>query len=280
VIGNVTEDVTPSGVRLGGVASYASAVATQLGVSAGVVTHCHPALDLSGLPTGVAVSRFGSAMTTVIEHQDAGGPRRQLVRSRAGAVVASDIPECWRPAPIVLLGPVLGEVDPSLATLFPNAVVGAAAQGWLRRIRNHGEIEDGNIEGFQAAEFGGRVTVVTLSEEDLAGTPIPQSWLAAFPVVLVTDARNGLRLWHAGGWSQLPAFPAQESDPTGAGDALAAAFLLRYAETGDARDAARFGAAAASFIVEGPGITAAASRAAVEARLRAHPEIQLIDSGD
>jgi len=280
VIGNVTEDITPSGVRLGGTATYAASVAAKLGASTGIVTRCHPALDLSPLPAGVAVFRLASDSTTLIEHRFDDGRRRQFLRARAGNIIEDHIPPLCLAAPTVLLGPVIGEVDPAVVFSFPRALIGAGAQGWLRRVGRGREIEGGEVEGLRPREFAGRVSILTLSEEDLAGAAIPDAWLQAFSTLIVTDARHGLRLRHDRRWWRLPAFPAQELDATGAGDALAAAFLLRYAETRDPCDAARFGAAAASFVVEGPGIMAAAGRAAVEARLRAHPEIQLIRSGD
>ena len=52
----------------------------------------------------------------------------------------------------------------------------------------------------------------------------------------------------------MEAFPSEEVDATGAGDTFATGFLVRYRETGDVGEAARFGAAAASLSVEGVGV--------------------------
>src|SRR4029079_5974285 len=46
----------------------------------------------------------------------------------------------WRPAPLVLLAPVLQEVDPMLADAFDEAAVGAELQGWLRAMDGEGAI--------------------------------------------------------------------------------------------------------------------------------------------
>ena len=62
---------------------------------------------------------------------------------------------------------------------------------------------------------------------------------------------------------------ARPTDLTGAGDVFAAAFLIRYADTDDPWEAARWGAAAASLVIEGPGVDAVPTLAAVEARLGA-----------
>jgi sugar/nucleoside kinase (ribokinase family) len=73
----------------------------------------------------------------------------------------------------------------------------------------------------------------------------------------------------------MDSFPEQEVDPTGAGDTFATGFLIRLHETGDAGEAARFGAAAASLSVGGIGVAATPSRAEVEERMRRFPEVVL-----
>jgi hypothetical protein len=162
VVGHVTEDVTPTGIRLGVVPSYAAAVAARLGLSAGIVTRCAPALDLTSIAEGVTVFRLASDCTTVMEQRDGG-----VVRSRAGSIAATDIPTAWRTAALALLGPVAGEVDPLIAAGFPRALIGATAQGWLRRVKASGEIEHGHVEDLCPRAFAGRVLLLTLSEEDL-----------------------------------------------------------------------------------------------------------------
>jgi 1D-myo-inositol 3-kinase len=275
IVGHITQDVMPTGVRIGGVATYASAVAAQLDASVGLVTRCATALDLSQLPPRLNLCRLASTLTTTMRHEYIDGRRRQCVQTVAETIGATEAPTSWCDAPILLLGPVLHEVEPAVVLRFPRAIVGISAQGWLRRVRSGGDIEEGHVEQLPTQDFEGRLSVLTVSDEDLAGQPIPGGWLQTFPTVIVTAAERGLRLWHDRRWWQLGAFPAAELEPTGAGDALTAAFLIRYWETGDVGAAVRFAAAAASFIVEGPGIAAAAGRAQIEQRLRAHPEVQL-----
>ncbi|NTW02127.1 MAG: ribokinase, partial [Oscillochloris sp.] len=67
---------------------------------------------------------------------------------------------------------------------------------------------------------------------------------------------------------QIPAFSAQEHDPTGAGDVFAAALLLRLYETHDPIHSALFASAAAACAVEGPGVVAIPTRDHVLARMR------------
>jgi sugar/nucleoside kinase (ribokinase family) len=73
----------------------------------------------------------------------------------------------------------------------------------------------------------------------------------------------------------MPAYVRDEVDPTGAGDVFAAAFLIRYHETGDVREAMRFGSAAASLAVGAPGVEGIGGREEIAAVMRAHPEVNV-----
>lgn len=96
--------------------------------------------------------------------------------------------------------------------------------------------------------------------------------------LVVKLGAGGAVLWTAHDDRQLPACPAQVVDPTGAGDALAGAFMGRLGELGDRdyRDATlealEWGLVAASFAISGIGVAAlrATSRSDLEARLDAY----------
>ncbi len=65
------------------------------------------------------------------------------------------------------------------------------------------------------------------------------------------------------------AIPAKNLiDPTGAGDAFATAYCVRFLETGDENEAERFALAAGSLAVERTGILAVPGRAAIETRAK------------
>ena len=53
------------------------------------------------------------------------------------------VPDAWRLAPLVLLAPLAGEVDPELAGAFPAARVAATPQGWLRQWDADGLVRPG-----------------------------------------------------------------------------------------------------------------------------------------
>ena len=93
---------------------------------------------------------------------------------------------------------------------------------------------------------------------------------------------RGMRLLLKGeqDWRQVPIYPAQVVDPTGAGDAFCGGFLVGLSRTGDPVRACLHGAVSASFIIEEFGVlhTLQVGAAAAYARLhsleqrRSHPK--------
>ena len=100
-----------------------------------------------------------------------------------------------------------------------------------------------------------------------AGGPLAR---ARVRIVVLTRGARGATVYAGDGVLHVPAFPAREVDPTGAGDVFAAAFAIRYHEEKDLLGAARFAAATASFVVEGPGGSTIPSLAQVEQRMAAN----------
>jgi len=89
-------------------------------------------------------------------------------------------------------------------------------------------------------------------------------------IVLITRERKGSIVLEEGEASKVPLVLADRFvDSTGAGDIYVAGFIVEYLLTRDAVRAATFGACAASFKVEGIGISTLPTRNMVKARLRA-----------
>ncbi len=143
--------------------------------------------------------------------------------------------------------------------------MGLGAQGWLRRV-------DGNrvLPGLvEAAPEWLRGNVVFLSEEDVDDVDGVESWRERIETIVLTRGESGYTVWDAGRRHDIAPLAACEKDPTGAGDVFATAYLVRYGETKDVLESARFGAAAAAVSVEGAGIEAVGDRSQIEARLSA-----------
>ena len=275
VVGHVARDLTADGWMLGGTAAYASLAAARLGLQSALLTSADPTLDLQALLPGVEIHCLMAARTTVFERAYEAGRRTQWVRALSLPIAGDAVPPGLERAEIVLLGPLASEVDPEIVGAFPAALIGATAQGWLRRLRPDGLVSEGHVDDLNIDVLAGRVAALFLSEEDLGGAKPPRRWTEAMPIVALTRGRLGARLCLDGAWWQMPVFPAGEVDPTGAGDAFAAGFLLRYHETGSAAEAARFAAAVSSFVVEAEGIDGIPSRSEVEDRMRMHPDLWL-----
>ncbi|MDE0197631.1 MAG: carbohydrate kinase family protein [Caldilineaceae bacterium] len=81
---------------------------------------------------------------------------------------------------------------------------------------------------------------------------------------------RGMRLLlkHVKNWIQIPTYPTEAVDPTGAGDAFCGGFLVGMAHTRDAAQAALYGAVSASFIIEDFGVLHALKVEAEEAHER------------
>ena len=222
---------------------------------------------------GIALAGRPSTQTTAFENVYEAGRRRQRVPRQAEPVEAEDVPEAWRAAPMVLQGPVCGEVPAGLDALFPGSLLAVAAQGWLRTLDRQRQVRR---RAWGGAPFWANSGALFVSDEDL-GRRRDQldRWTEEVPVVVLTQYRRGTRVYLDGRWRHIEALPTQEVDPTGAGDVFALSFLVRYQETEDAAESAKFASAAAACSVEAPGIEGIADRRQIEARMEEHPEIVL-----
>jgi sugar/nucleoside kinase (ribokinase family) len=266
-VGHVTRDRLRGEELLGGTVSYAALAARALGWEAGVLTAAGPDFDPTRELPGIAAFVEPSSATTRFNNSyGLDGERRQLLSARAADISLSALPDAWRAPEVLLLGPVAGELRGAFAPAFEAEVVGATAQGWLREFDEDGSVSPRDWPN-PKAELAG-THVLFLSERDLPGA---DAWarerLADVPLVAVTRGWEGVRLLTREGVVDVPGLPRSEVDPTGAGDVFAAAFLVRYHETGEPAGAAAFANCAASCVVEASGSQGLGDRAEIEKRL-------------
>ena len=265
-IGHVTLDETPSGVRPGGSAYYAGLTAHRLGLRVGLLTSVAPDYPLDIFPKGLQVTTVPSADTTRYRLGKSKGARTLTLLSRAADLEAEHLPAAWREAPLVVLSPVAGEVDPALAGAFEDAAVAVLPQGWMRKRGR------GGLMGFQPWEDAAAVLpqtqLLVLSEEDLpGGEEAAVAWLQQVPLGAITRGRRGATLYVNGDPYHVEADGATEVDETGAGDVFATTLLVEYQRRGDPWEAAAAAACAGAAAVEGEGPAAVLDRAALDARL-------------
>jgi 1D-myo-inositol 3-kinase len=274
VVGHAVRDLVPGGWRPGGTVTFAAVQAHRLGLRVGIVTRTAGDIPTGELFPFAEVVDRGSPVTTCFENVYREGRRDQHIRAVAGPIRREDVPDAWRAAPVVLLGPVYRELEAGFALTFRReSLVGVSAQGWLRSLDADGRVVHTPWRG---PPFWAGCRVLFVSDEDLAdGREQLEAWTAGLPVVAMTESWRGARVYSGGRWRRMEAFPEREVDPTGAGDTFATAFLIRLLETGDVDEAARFGAAAASLSVAGVAAEAIPTREEIERRLAEYPEVAL-----
>jgi 1D-myo-inositol 3-kinase len=264
-VGHVTLDRQQAGsARPGGAALYAAVTASKLGLRAAILTRASSDEPLANLPESIEIVRLPSRQTTEFVNIYSGEGRKQRVHALADAIGPADVPQRFRASSIVLLAPVIGEVAPDTRLLF-DGLVGVAAQGWLRTV-SQGLVR---FKPWTADAALPRSQVVFASSEDASARALPrlvQHWLSMVQLVCITEGSLGGALYAHSKVTRWRALPAQATDPTGAGDVFAAAFLARYAETSDPYESTALAAAAASCSVEGEGTSAIVDRLTVHKR--------------
>ncbi len=264
-IGHVTLDHFGDTVRPGGAALYAAVAADRLGLSAAILTSHADDFPLDLVPPRIEVVTVPAGETTVFEHAELEGERVMRVRAAASALSAADLPEDWKDAPLVMLAPVLAEVDPLLSMAFSDAAVSAQAQGWLRVVEPDGAV--GTL-AWQPDYLLARLQALFLSQRDVLGQEAAMlEWLQRVPVGVVTAGRHGALLYVNGERYEVRPRLAHEVDATGAGDVFAATFLVRYEEDGNPWTAAEAATCAAALSIEGEGWSAVPDAAALERAL-------------
>lgn len=256
VIGHVTRDILPDGrVSTGGTVSYASLTAAALQRAIGILTSAGADFD-PGLSLGVAqIVTCPSPVTTTFENLYVNGHREQRVHAIAQRLDAACIPECWRAAPLVHVGPVINECDGTLVDHFAGrGFLGLTPQGWLRMPDSDGRVQAGGWH--RAAQDVAAASAVVLSIEDLAGDWEMAEWLASLAAVLVvTTGPQGGVLFDHGVAVPFPAPQVTEVDPTGAGDVFAASFFIAVSGGAPPATAAHFATCLAARSVTRVGLS-------------------------
>jgi 1D-myo-inositol 3-kinase len=237
VVGHVTRDEVDSGVRLGGAASYAALAAACLGYETALVTVAppdDPLLEPLRRAPRLRVHCVASDVMTTFALNYEGGQRRLWLRRRARPVMLDDIPTEWRRPRVAYVGPVAGECDATFVRGLRASFVGAGIQGWLRRTNDDGLVEPARLAEAPDVQDPPRTDVAIVSEAD--------------------HPDGGATLITQGESVDIPAAPASEIDPTGAGDVFGVVLTLELAYGKPLAAAGRAAAWTAARVVEGPGL--------------------------
>ncbi|MGE5465039.1 MAG: hypothetical protein ACM3PS_16870, partial [Syntrophothermus sp.] len=132
MIGHVAHDITPDGYRLGGTVAYSALTARALGMRVGILTASGPETSLAAL-NDIPVISIASPQSTTFENIYTDHGRIQYLRRQAARIDFQNVPDSWRHAPIIHLGPIANEMDSILPQGFSPALLGLTPQGWMRQ---------------------------------------------------------------------------------------------------------------------------------------------------
>jgi hypothetical protein len=264
VIGHAAHDLTPSGARLGGTVAFSALTARALGLRVGIVTSVGNETSLAALD-GIPVITIPSEHSTTFENIYHAEGRTQILHHRATPIAFAHVPEVWRRAGIIHLGPIADEVSPILPKGFSPELLGLTAQGWMRGWDESGRVHPVRWEDVSALEAAGAVAI---SLEDVGGDMEQVEHLAQHTRILaVTEGAAGCVLYWNGDRRRIRAPQFAEVDATGAGDIFAAAFFIRLYTTRDPWEAARFATLLASHSVTRAGLAGIPTPAEIQSGL-------------
>jgi len=288
IVGAAARDITeddPRGWRLGGGVSYSALTTARLGLrTAAIVGVDAEAADAHELDllreAGVDVRLVRLQHGPVFVNIERPDGRLQLCRDRSDPVPVTAAPASWRGTRGWILAPVAAELPDAWAAIpRDGAIVAVGWQGLLR------ELEPGQAVRHVApgpTPILRRADLVGLSRDDVdRDIPLVELYRALRPGALLAITqgdRGGLvgdRI--EGETLHLRHYPAVPShaivDPTGAGDVFLAALAAARIEPrlvggriGQGFDLL-LAAAAASLVLEGPGLLGVPSRDAVRRRM-------------
>ncbi len=269
-IGHVTLDRRNGTYTPGGTVTFAALTAQKLGYRPGVLTRGGDDFPWEDALPGVLVHRLPSDRTTTFRNIYLNGHRIQYVDAVADPIPPDAVPEQWRDVPMVLLGAVAAELDPTMAAYFPRAQVAIVPQGLGRQWDERGRVHPRPWTAPERARP--YIDLLVFSSEDFGGDPeVHRHLIHTFPLVVVTLSKRGCIVYQNGVGTPVPPRPAHQVDPTGAGDVFTAAMLIRLHETGDPLQSAYFANIVASFAIEDIGPKGIPEREKVEAYLQEHP---------
>jgi len=252
VIGHIAHDLTPEGIRLGGTAAYSALTARALGLHVGIVTALTPDTSLESFDD-ILVLSIEATRNTLFENIQTPNGRVQYLRAQATRIDFNVIPESWRSASIIHLGPIANEMDTVLPREFSPALLGVTPQGWMREWDSDGLISTGEWKNADSALAG--AGAVVLSREDIGGDEELIEYMAhQTRVLVVTEGAAGCVLYWNSDRRRFRAPQVHEVDSTGAGDIFATAFFVRLLNTLDPWEAARFATLVASKSVTRVGL--------------------------
>ena len=190
----------------------------------------------------------------------------RYLRAQAAHIDLNNVPELWRRASIIHLGPLANEIEPILPKDFSPTLLGITPQGWMRKWDVDGRVSPSAWTDAESALA--QAGVVVISREDVGSDDEVIEHIAHQTRVLaVTEGAAGAVLYWNDDRRRFRAPEVQEVDATGAGDVFATAFFVRLFKTRDPWEAARFATLVASRSVTRVGLDGTPTQSEIESSL-------------
>jgi sugar/nucleoside kinase (ribokinase family) len=236
-----------------------------MGMRVGIVTSWGSEIPLGSLGT-IPIISYPSEQSTIFENIYEDNHRVQKLHHVAERLDFYHIPDVWRKAPIIHLGPIAQEVEPSIVRSLTNSFVGVTPQGWMRAWDAEGQIR--HTEWPEARFVLERCSAAVISVEDVDEDEARiEELAAASSVLVVTEADEGARVYWNGDVRRFRPPDVALIDPTGAGDIFAALFFIRLYQTRDPWEATRFATRLAAHSVTRRGFEGIPTLAEISASL-------------
>jgi 1D-myo-inositol 3-kinase len=249
--GHYCEDtiVEKDGTRrtaLGGAAAYASAVLVAAGVDFHVAANVGADFryQVAKPPRVVAGAR-----TTAFVEDYRGEERTGTLVSAAPALEPDDLGDAR--CQVGMACAIAGEIGAATLSRLRelSGVLIADAQGFVRGFDAHGRVFHRPPQPALRAQID-RLDWLKLSRSEAEALD-PRALRCG---AIVTDGDRGCLVLRGGREVQVPAFPASEVDPTGAGDCFLAGFAVGLLRGWDAIEAARFASFCGALAVAQAGV--------------------------
>ena len=241
-------------------------MARSLGADVQLVTRLTPEYDRAPLADLTLRTFPAQHAPRFANSYDAKGHRSQLLL-HGGEPLSPAMLQCDGQIDAFILAPAYHEVS-----TWPSPcarVRGVSLQGILRSADNEGRVVPRPNATEIALKFAHRGVIAFLSEEDTRDAESVAESFAATPgaMAIVTRGYRGVVVFEHHARMEHAAVPANPTDPTGAGDCFATAYIVRLTETQDHARAMRFALVAGALAVENEGIAGIPTRVAIERRL-------------
>ena len=199
VMGHIAQDLTRDGFRLGGTAAYSALTTRAIGLRVGVITSANEKTSKTSMKAfdGIPVISIPSEHSTTFENIYAESGRRQILHHQAEHISFELVPEVWRSASIIHLGPIAQELDSELPKKISPALLGVTPQGWMRTWNGDGRIVPCKWEN--AEPLLSQAGAVVISREDVSGDEeLIKSMAHQTRILAVTEAEAGAVLYWNG----------------------------------------------------------------------------------